>query len=191
MSDTGLVEVTGIDGAGKSTVVAELARALGWSARKVQPFSPEVMARVDAARTAFGERGADVARSLALGSELLRHADAGVPPAVYDRYVESAKMWWHVKDLYPLPDDVVARLPAPSLVLLLDVDPETALARRLTTTEVSSEAETTFIEACTRYLRAAAVAHDWVVVDAARPLDEVVTVATAAVRAHLGSRSPR
>lgn len=172
-----LVEVTGIDGAGKSTVVAALAAHLGWAARKVQPFTPEVMARVAEARAAFGERGADVVRSLALGGELLRHTDGAMAPAVYDRYVESARMWWHVKALQAVPEDVLAMLPAPSLVIFLDVDPGIALARRLGTTEVTRAAEVAFVEGCARYLRGAADRNGWVVLDASRPLTEVVAAA--------------
>lgn len=184
-----LVEITGIDGAGKSTVAAALAARFGWEPRKVQPFSPEVMAQVEASRASLGERGADVARSLALSGALLRHAELPHVPTVYDRYIESARMWWAVKSQPPIPQDVIAQMRAPTLVILLEVDPAVGMARRLGSTEVSRESECHFINACSAYLRQEADANGWVVLDAAKALDVVIAEASHAVDASLSVAS--
>src|SRR6266496_1537258 len=98
-----VVEVAGVDGAGKTSVVQAVAGRLGWDARKFNPFSAEFHEGLDRIRARLGQRHVDAARSMALGLCVLQEVSRVLRPAVYDRHVESALMWWSVMDLCPLP----------------------------------------------------------------------------------------
>jgi thymidylate kinase len=187
----GCIEVTGIDGAGKSTVVGHLGRHLGWSTRKVRPFDAAAVERDRQVHAALGTRAADAFRGCLLAGALLHEAARLDRPVVFDRYVESARMWWAVKHVEPLPAAVVDALPPPALVLYVDVPVEVGLARRLDSTERDAAAEREFLTACRSYLRdRAAVAPGWVVVDGTASPAAVARAAETAVGSLLAQDVP-
>lgn len=186
-----LIEVVGIDGAGKSTVVGQVCRRLAATPRKVAPYSAEFhdlarsVGRLLGSRAEAGLRGCAVASALIAEARLPRS-----PIDVFDRYLEGARMFFAVHHLAPLPDDVLAALPAPDLVVLLDLPVELALSRRARPSCPDLDAERAYLHACADHLRAAGARHGWHVIDARRPLDEVVGEACQAVRA-AGTRAAR
>lgn len=168
------IEVTGIDGAGKSTIVASISAGIGWRAKKVRPFDSAAVSQDRRIYAALGESASYDYRSCALGAALLREASDLTEPAVFDRYKESALMWWHVNATRPLGEGVLASLPPPCLVIYLETPVEVGLERRLTTTEHTDDHEQKFMLACAEYLsQRARVGANWVSVDATRPLAEV------------------
>lgn len=177
------VEIVGIDGAGKSTVARHLAVQLGWRERKVRPFTPEAVERDRWVSRRFGAATADSFRACLLAAALLGEAAELSAPTVFDRYVVSARMWWSVKGVWPLPEPVLLGLPAPTAVLFLDVSVPVALSRRLGTTERSSAEETRFLHACREHLRDQNGSPGWTSVDAAARLPDVLAQVTEWARA--------
>lgn len=172
------IEVVGIDGAGKSTVVRHLAGQLRWRERKVRPFTPHAVEQDRRVSGRFGTATGDSFRGCLLAAALLSEAADLTAPTVFDRYLESARMWWAVKGVWPLSESVLQSLPAPTAVLLVDVPVSVGLDRRLLTTERSSMAETRFLEACQDHLRDRARSPGWTTVDAVAPLADVLAQVT-------------
>ncbi|HZB32342.1 MAG TPA: hypothetical protein VE465_19440 [Streptosporangiaceae bacterium] len=169
------IEVTGIDGSGKTSISRMLAERLGWSATKVRPFEQATLDRDATIRSVLGRCASDAYRGSALAMALLHEAAAMSTHTVFDRYVESARMWWSVKQVPPLNESVLSALPQPLLVVFLDVPIEVGLARRRGTSEYSSAEERWFLEQCSSYLRRrAADEKTWVVIDATRDLPAVL-----------------
>ncbi|HEX2051663.1 MAG TPA: hypothetical protein VHJ34_13680 [Actinomycetota bacterium] len=178
------VELAGIDGAGKSTVAGAVASRLGFEIRRVTAYGPAFEHGVAQLRRALGERGVEAARAIAIGRALLETAAAPMGPnVVFDRYVESARMYWTVQSIAPLPNDVLRLLPANDAVVLLDVDVATGLARRRGTSFDDVDAESAYLDRCVTYLRGAARRNGWIVIDARAPLEDVAEEVVTAVRA--------
>jgi thymidylate kinase len=170
------IEVTGIDGSGKTSVSGMLARHLGWREAKVRPFDPTVLDRDAALRRAFGREVSDSYRGSALAVALLAEAVALDRPTVFDRYVESARMWWSVKNVPGLRESALSALPQPELVVHLDVPVDVGLARRLGTSEYGNAEERRFLEGCATYLRQRAVKQpSWITIDATHSLPVVIS----------------
>jgi thymidylate kinase len=184
------IEIAGVDGAGKTTLTKMLANHLGFEGRKMDPFSDDFHQRLTYLRENLGQRSVDAARSMALGQCLLREIAEQDGPRVYDRHLESARMWWSVMGLSPLPEEVLAVLPEPDLVLFLDIDPEVAAQRMLRSRMESDAVRQQFGARCIEYLRAAAVRRDWIVIDAAAPLGSVWQQALEAVESRMKPRVP-
>lgn len=183
------IEVTGIDGAGKSTVSQMIADDLGWRAAKVRPFDRDTVQKDVAIRKEFGKEASDSYRGCCLSKALLEAASSITTDTVFDRYIESARMWWQVKDVPPVDDDVLLRLPQPLLVIHLEIPVDVGLARRKGTSEHSSTEEISFLKRCSAYLNHCARREEsWVVVDGTRPLADVVAQALRHVRGSLGQR---
>jgi thymidylate kinase len=177
-----IIEVVGIDGAGKSTLVDGLARRLAAVARKTNAFPGETHRRAAAVGEALGSRAEAAFRASAIAAALLREAAAARPDTVvYDRYLEGALMYFAVKECWPLPDDVLARLPRPDVVLLVDLPVQTGLARRLRPAEGGGGRERSYMQACADYLRRRAATAGWVVLDGQEPRDRVLDRAVRAV----------
>jgi thymidylate kinase len=152
-----------------------LAERLGWTATKVRPFEPATLERDAAIRSVLGPCASDAYRGNALAMALLDEAAAMSTHTVFDRYVESARMWWSVKQVPPLDESVLSRLPQPLLVIFLDVPIEVGLSRRRGTSEYNSAEERWFLEQCSSYLRRRAAGNDlWVVIDSTQDLPTVL-----------------
>lgn len=178
----------GIDGAGKSTLVDALARRMAVAARKTNAFPGDTHVRATAVGDALGSRAEAAFRASAIAVALLSEAAAVRPDTVvYDRFLEGALMYFAVKDCWPLPDDVVALLPRPAVVLLVDVAVETGLARRLRPAEAGIGRERAYMQACADYLRQRAATEGWVVLDGEEPPDRVLDRAIRAVTLLAGS----
>lgn len=176
------IEVTGIDGAGKSTLVSHLATVWNLKPRKVRPFTEQAV--LDDGRVAgqLGQRAAESFRACLLAAELLRTAATLDEPTVFDRYVESARMWWTVKHVQPLPEQVLRVIPPPDLVVFVEVPVEIGIARRVGTSERSLEAEREFLTQCRDYLRErAARSASWITIDGTAPLADVLEAGTSAL----------
>lgn len=177
-----IVEVVGIDGAGKSTLVNGLAARINGEARKTNAFPGDVHARASAVGTELGTRAEAAFRALAVASALL--AEAATPAGrllVYDRFVEGARMFFAVKQCHPLPEDVLATLPTPEAVLLVDVPVSLGLRRRARPSEDSATSERAYLQACADYLHERAARQGWTVIDGTEPVDRVLDVAVASL----------
>jgi dTMP kinase len=179
-----LVEIVGIDGAGKTTVVRQVCGSLGATPRKVAAYSEEFHAFARRTGERFGPRAEAGVRGCAVATALV--AEAGRPRSgidVFDRYLAGARMFFAVHALTPLPEEVLAAVPQPDLVVLLDVPVEVGLARRVRPSAPDLDHERDYLRACAEYLRATAARDGWLVVDARAGLDDVITETAAAIRA--------
>lgn len=182
-----IIEILGLDGAGKTTVSKSLAAALGGRARKVRAYSPDFEYAASLVRGRFGIRAERALRGCAVASALIREsalANDGVD--VFDRYVEAARMYFSVQEVQPLTESILESLPQPDLVLLLDVDVQTAMARQVGSTFADREEEIVYLNACASYLQSASVIRGWVVVDAREDIEKVIATALEAARRALG-----
>jgi dTMP kinase len=185
-----IVEILGLDGAGKTTVTRRLAASLGGRARKVTAYDPDFEQAAAMVRSRLGYQAEWALRGCAVASALLREAaHAGDGLDIFDRYVEAARMFFSVQEVHPVADSVLTDLPQPDLVVLLDVDVSTAMARRKQSTFGENAEEAAYLRKCASYLRSAAAARGWQVIDASEGLDGVLARARAAVQDAAGRRS--
>jgi dTMP kinase len=169
-----LIEIAGIDGAGKSTLVAALAED-GFAPVKVAPFDAGFWRAAETVRSTLGLRALEAYKGAAIARALVE-AGAEVPEGdvVFDRYLYGAQMYWAVKALGPVPADVLDTLPQPDAVILLDVPAEQGLTRRGRASEESETAELEYLERCANWLRDRAHQLGWDVIDATRPIADVI-----------------
>lgn len=178
------VEVTGIDGAGKTTLVTSLGKLFGLTIRKVRPFTPKVLAAESRIRSTLGREAAEAYRSVALGAALLEEASAIPDYAIFDRYVESARQWWVARRQAGLPERVLAALPQPDLILFLSVSPEVGLSRRLSTSEHSMKEEEQFLKRAAEYLeQRSTTSSKWIYINGEASESEVLRIASDALLA--------
>src|ERR1700730_15265645 len=148
-----IVEVAGIDGAGKSTVTRLLAERCGLTRARVAPFDEVFWEEALAIERALGVRSVEVLKSSAIVRALFREASAtSTGHRVFDRYLESALMYWAVKGLQPVPAETLNAIPAPDHVVLLDVPVELALERRARPSEADIDLERRYLESCRCHL---------------------------------------
>jgi dTMP kinase len=189
-----LITVEGIDGAGKTTLVAGLAAALGDVEVLREPGGVELSERLrdlvkDPALRVGGRAEALIyaaARAQLVEERLRPLLDAG-RRVVLDRFVDSSLAYQGagrglgveaVRELNRFGTDGLT----PDRTLLLRIDPALALRRMSGEDRIEQEAEA-FWTACARAYDelAAAEPERWVVLDATRPPDALVQDALAAL----------
>lgn len=184
-----IVEILGLDGAGKTTLTKCLAANLDGTARKVRAYDPGFGQTLTMVRSHLGYRAELALRGCVVASALIRES-ANPPSAldIFDRYIEAARMFFSVMGLKPIAESVLTGLPQPDLVILLDVDVATGMARRHQSTFSERSEEISYMQKCASYLRSAATVKGWVIIDASADLETVVTRARTAVLEALGAR---
>jgi dTMP kinase len=189
-----LIAFEGLDQSGKQTQAERLRDHLKAGGRKARLVSfPDYATSIgeEIARALQGERdyGPDVMQLLYVANRYERKADLhrwldGGLILVCDRYVASTVAYGEAFGLEPeWLTDMQRFLPPPSLTILLDVAPETALQRK----SVDRDRYERDLELQTRVrasYRRQAAQNDWVVVDGEQSKDAVA----AAVLSAVGSR---
>ena len=181
------VVLEGADGSGKTTQAQRLAERLRAEGHEVvatrEPGGTPAGAAIRS--IVLGEVDIDpMTEALLIAADRAEHVAKVIRPAlrrgavvVSDRYVPSSLAYQGVAR--GLGVDVVERLSAtatdglePDLVVILDVGPEVAAARR-TASPDRLEREPAFQETVRRAYRDLAASHGWHVVDGGGPVDEV------------------
>jgi dTMP kinase len=190
-----LVAFEGLDQSGKQTQ-AELLRdrlkAEGHKARLVAFPDYGTTIGEELARALQGEReyGADVMQLLYIANryemkpDLQRWLDGGLI-LVCDRYVASSIAYGEAQGLDPAwLADIQRFLPPPSVTIVLDIAPETAVARKAVDRD-RYERDLELQQRVRRSYHAHAAAGGWVVVDGERPKDAVAADVFTAVASRL------
>ncbi|WP_407939968.1 dTMP kinase [Micromonospora tarapacensis] len=201
----------GGEGAGKSTQLAELAERLRSQGRDVvvtrEPGATGIGARIRSLvlDTTADEAPSPRAEALLYAADRAHHVATVVRPAlvrgavvISDRYVDSSLAYQGAGRTLPV--DEVSWLSSwatgglkPDLVVLLDVDPRTGLSRVAARSETADrlEAESVAFHERVRYAfldLAAADPKRYLVLDAARPAEEIAEQVTHRVDEMLGDR---
>ncbi|PZV96344.1 dTMP kinase [Micromonospora phaseoli] len=201
----------GGEGAGKSTQLAQLAERLRGEGRDVvvtrEPGATGIGARIRSLvlDTAAGEAPSPRAEALLYAADRAHHVATVVRPAlvrgavvISDRYVDSSLAYQGAGRTLPV--DEVSWLSSwatgglkPDLVVLLDVDPGTGLSRVAARNETADrlEAESVSFHERVRYAfldLAAADPKRYLVLDAARPVEEIAEQVSRRVEEMLGDR---
>jgi dTMP kinase len=181
------VVLEGPDGCGKSTQAGRLVEHLRGGDHEVVSTREPGATPVGAVIRSIVLGDADIdptTEALLIAADRAEHVAKVIRPAlargavvVSDRYVPSSLAYQGVAR--GLGTDVVERLSAaatgglePDLVVVLDVGPEVAAARR-TASPDRLEREPAFQEAVRRAYRDLAASHGWHVIDGCGPVDEV------------------
>jgi dTMP kinase len=188
----------GVDGSGKSTQAARLADRFRSDGREVvttrEPGATPAGAAIRAVVLGGGPLDAR-AEALLIAADRAEHVARVVRPAlergavvVSDRYVPSSLAYQGVAR--GLGVDEVERLSAwatgdlrPDVVVVLDVTPEVAAARRSGPGDRIEREDDRFRHAVRQAYLDLASRYGWVVVDGSRPSDEVSEAVWAAVQA--------
>lgn len=192
------VVLEGGDGCGKSTQAALLAARLDDCGRDVvttrEPGATPAGAAIRA--VVLGEEQIDpVTEALLIAADRAEHAARVLRPAlergavvVCDRYIPSSLAYQGVAR--GLGVDEIERLSAwatgdlqPDVVVVLDVTPELAAARRAGPQDRMEREDSGFRDAVRQAYLDLAPRYGWMVVDGSRPVDEVSDAVWAAVQA--------
>jgi thymidylate kinase len=169
-----IIEIVGIDGAGKSTIAEWIARSWSFDLRKVRPFDPAFWSDAVQIEQALGIRAVESIKAGAIAHALLLEmAKLNEGHIVFDRFLEGAHMYWSVKNIYPLPMEVLCKLRPPDHVVLLDINPEVAIERRRSPSEKTRKEELFYLQACASYFKDQSIKSRWRVIDANLPLEHV------------------
>lgn len=169
-----IIEIVGIDGSGKSTLTSWIAHMWGFTPRKVQPYDQSFWADAEHIEGSLGVRAVEIVKAGAIARALfLEMSRLDTNRIVFDRFLEGARMYWAVKELYPVPEECLNELPAADHVLFLDVDPEIAISRRSHASERTYNEEIAYLQKCAMHFRTRAVEKQWKVIDASLPLKMV------------------
>ena len=191
-----LIAFEGLDQSGKQTQAELLRDRLkddGWKARLVSFPDYGTTIGEEIARALQGEReyGADVMQLLYIANRYERKPDlqrwlAGGLVLVCDRYVASSIAYGEAQGLDPLwLMDMQKFLPAPSLTILLDIAPETAVQRKAVDRDRYERDLAMQARVRDSYRRQAAE-QNWIWLDGERPKDAVAADVFNAVASRLG-----
>ncbi len=193
-----LIAFEGLDQSGKQTQAELLRDHLkdeGWKARLVSFPDYGTTIGEEIARALQGEReyGADVMQLLYIANryerkpDLQRWLDGGLV-LVCDRYVASSIAYGEAQGLDPVwLMEMQKFLPAPSLTIVLDIAPETALQRKAVDRDRYERDLAMQARVRDSYRRQAAE-QSWIWLDGERPKDAVAADVFSAVASRLGRR---
>ena len=191
-----LIAFEGLDQSGKQTQAELLRDRLkdeGWKARLVSFPDYGTTIGEEIARALQGEReyGADVMQLLYIANryerkpDLQRWLDGGLV-LVCDRYVASSIAYGEAQGLDPVwLMEVQKFLPAPSLTIVLDIAPETAVQRKAVDRDRYERDLAMQARVRDSYRRQAAE-QNWIRLDGERPKDAVAADVFNAVASRLG-----
>jgi len=191
-----LIAFEGLDQSGKQTQAEFLRDRLkeeGWKARLVSFPDYGTTIGEEIARALQGEReyGADVMQLLYIANryernpDLQRWLDGGLV-LVCDRYVASSIAYGEAQGLDPVwLMEVQKFLPAPSLTIMLDIAPETAVQRKAVDRD-RYESDLAMQARVRDSYRRQAAAQNWIRLDGERPKDLVAADVFSAVASRLG-----
>ena len=170
------VELTGLDGAGKTTIAKVIATRFGHEYRRVDAFHDHFERRMRGIESRLGPSAVLAARAAAITIALLEEGTRrkGIN-LISDRYIESARMFWHVAGSGSPPTDVLGSLPQNDAVVLLDIPVDLAIQRAKASRFTDRTIERIYLDECADYLRTQAVSNGWIVVDARLPLEATTT----------------
>jgi dTMP kinase len=190
-----LLAFEGLDQSGKQTQADRLAASLRSAGRHVESLSfPEYGTAIGAeiGRALGGERdyAADTLQLLFIANRyefkprIERWLDEGTI-VVCDRYLASSVAYGEAQDLSPAwLEDIQRGLPTPSLTVVLDILPETSLARKHVARDRFERDLPLLARVRASYLRQA-MQSDWVVIDGSAAADAVTEAVIKAVTARL------
>jgi len=191
-----LIAFEGLDQSGKQTqaeMLRDRLRADGHKSRLVSFPDYATSIGEELARALAGEReyGADVMQLLYIAnryerkSDLQRWLDGGLV-LVCDRYVASSIAYGEAQGLDPVwLMEVQKFLPAPSLTIMLDIAPETAVQRKAVDRD-RYESDLAMQARVRDSYRRQAAAQNWIRLDGERPKDVVAEDVFSAVASRLG-----
>ena len=191
-----LIAFEGLDQSGKETQARMLAERLSASGRPVATVSfPDYETPIGAElyRALHGEReyGPDVIQMLMIANRyewkpaILKAQDEG-RIVVADRYLASSVAYGEAQGLDPgWLFDAQRYLPAPSLTVMIDIAPATAVARKRAGRDRFEQDLAMLERVRLSYRRQAAGAH-WVGIDGERPVETVAADVAKAVATALG-----
>jgi dTMP kinase len=190
-----LIAFEGLDQSGKQTQAAWLADALRAAGHRVQTlafpdYATSLGAEIGAALHGQRSYGPDVLQLVYIANRY-EHAPAirawlaEGQMVIADRYAASSLAYGEAQglDLAWL-TAAQRRLPPADLTLLLDIAPETSLARKHASRD-KFEQDLPLLARVRESYRRQAAAPDWQLVDGTQPADAVRAAVTAAVRARL------
>jgi dTMP kinase len=194
-----LIAFEGLDQSGKETQSRQLRARLEQDGRKVRAISfPDYGTPIghEITRALAGEREftADVMQLLYIANrfEYKPRLDSWLEAGdvvICDRYRASSLAYGEAQGVDPAwLRDIQRPLPAPTLTLLLDIAPDTAVKRKSTGRD-RFERDLALLARVRDSYRRQADARDWVLIDAEQSKDEVAAAVQAAVLSRLGPRS--
>jgi dTMP kinase len=196
-----LIVFEGLDQSGKETQTRALRAQLERDGRTVRTASfPDYETPIgqEIRKALAGERdfGADVMQLLYVANrfEYKPRLDAWLAAGdvvICDRYRASSVAYGEAQGLDPQwLEEIQQHLPAPAVTVLLDIAPETAVARKAADRD-RYERDLTLLARVRKSYRRQAVRHRWVLVNAERSKDDVTAAVLAAVQPRLARSSAR
>src|SRR5947207_3086222 len=186
-----LIAFEGLDQSGKETQARSLRARLERTGRRVHALSfPDYETPIgrEIAKALAGERefGPDVMQLLYVANRLEFRSRldgwlASGDVVICDRYRASSVAYGEAQGLDPAwLDDIQRFLPKPVVTVLLDIAPDTAVARKATGRD-RYERDLALLARVRESYRRQAAQPDWVLIDGEQPKDQVTTAVDQAV----------
>jgi len=196
-----LIAFEGLDQSGKETQARTLRARLEGDGLKVRTLSfPDYQTPIgqEIAKALAGQRdfGPDVLQLLYIANrfEHKPRLDLWLSASdvvICDRYLASSVAYGEAQGLDPVwLEDVQRRLPAPTVTLLLDIAPETAVTRKAAGRD-RFERDLALLSRVRVSYRRQATQPNWVLIDAEQPKDAVAEAVEQAVLSRLAPPSAR